>query len=52
MRSQNGVSRRHMLAISAAAGGFAIGNGFHGASAQAAKRIEQLDPSLDKVIDA
>src|SRR6266481_4901836 len=42
----HGISRRHMLAISAAAGGFAIG----GARAQAAKRIEQFDPALDKII--
>jgi hypothetical protein len=40
-----------MLAISAAAGSLAIGSGFRGASAQAGKRIEQLDPSLDKIID-
>jgi len=35
-----------MLAMSAAAGGLAIG----GARAQAAKRIEQFDPALDKII--
>src|SRR5207247_9063344 len=35
-----------MLALSAAAGGFAI----TGARAQAAKRIEQFDPALDKII--
>ena len=40
------ISRRHMLAMSAAAGGLAIG----GASAQAAKRIEQIDPALDNII--
>ena len=40
------ISRRRMLAMSAAAGGLAIG----GASAQAAKRIEQIDPALDKII--
>jgi gluconolactonase len=51
MRAQNGVSRRRMLAISASAGSLAIGSGFRGASAQAGKRIEQLDPSLDKIID-
>jgi gluconolactonase len=51
MRLQSDVSRRHMLAISAAAGSLAIGSGFRGASAQAGKRIEQLDPSLDKIID-
>jgi gluconolactonase len=40
------ISRRRMLAMSAAAGGLAIG----GARAQAAKRIEQFDPALDKII--
>src|SRR5262245_65133794 len=51
MRLQSDVSRRHMLAISAAAGSLAIGCGFRGASAQAGKRIERLDPSLDAIID-
>ena len=51
MRSQNGVSRRRMLAISASAGSLAIGSGIRGASAQTGKRIEQLDSSLDKIID-
>jgi gluconolactonase len=51
MRAQNEVSRRHMLAISAAAGSLAIASGGRGASAQAAKRIERLDPSLDNIID-
>jgi gluconolactonase len=51
MRFPNDISRRHMLAMSAAAGSLAIGSGFRGASAQAGKRIEQLDPSLDKIID-
>jgi len=42
------ISRRHMLALSAAAGSLAIA----GARAQAAKRIEQFDPALDKIIDS
>ena len=42
------ISRRQMLAMSAAAGGLMIG----GAFAQAAKRIEQFDPALDKIISA
>jgi gluconolactonase len=46
MGTHHGISRRHMLALSAAAGGLAIG----GARAQAAKRIEQIDPALDKII--
>src|SRR5262252_11127754 len=40
------ISRRRMLALSAAAGGLAIG----GARAQAAKRVEQFDPALDNII--
>src|SRR6202521_5722381 len=48
MAMQNFVSRRHMLAISAAAGGVAaLGQS---AWAQGAKRIEKLDPALDKII--
>src|SRR5260370_672473 len=48
MRIHHRMSRRHMLALSAAAGGLAIA----GARAQAAKRIEQFDPALDKIIDS
>jgi len=51
MRAQNGISRRHILALSAAAGSLAIGGGLREASGQAGKRIERLDPGLDKVID-
>src|ERR1700674_1549088 len=43
----NHVSRRHMLAMSAAA--LAIG-GVRDGSAQLAKRIDQFDPALDKII--
>ena len=45
------ISRRHMLAMSAAAGTFAMGGGYRTAEAQAAKRIERLDPALDAIID-
>jgi hypothetical protein len=48
MVSANGISRRHMLAISAA-GGLALANS-RVARAQAAKRIDQFAPDLDKVI--
>jgi gluconolactonase len=48
MRSEHGVSRRHMLAMSAAAGGLALSGGR--ASAQPAKKIEQLAPELDKIV--
>jgi sugar lactone lactonase YvrE len=48
----HGITRRRMLAASAAAaGGLAIGGLYGGASAQGAKRIEQLAPELDKIID-
>jgi len=40
-----------MLAMSAAAGGLAIESGFRTTSAQTAKRIERLDPGLDRIID-
>jgi gluconolactonase len=47
-----GITRRRVLAASAvAAGGAAIGSGLYGgASAQGAKRIEQLAPELDKIV--
>src|SRR5215813_7218691 len=43
-------SRRHMLAMSAAAGSLAVGVGYRGAAAQAGKRIERLDPALDHIV--
>ena len=43
------ISRRHMLAMSAAAGGLAM-SGFAASAQQPAKKIEQLDPALDKII--
>ena len=48
MKTEQGVSRRDMLAM-AAAGGVAIA-GMRGAAAQAAKRIERLAPELDAII--
>jgi hypothetical protein len=50
--TQHSLSRRHLLAMSAAAGTLAIGGGYRLAEAQAAKRIERLDPALDAIIDA
>ena len=44
------ISRRHMLALSAAAGGLAFDGGISRAFAQANTRIEQLAPELDKII--
>jgi hypothetical protein len=52
MGVRHNISRRHMLAMSAAMGTLALGGGFHGALAQAGKRIERLDPRLDAIIDA
>jgi len=48
VRIEHGISRRQMLAMSVAAGGMAMG--VRGASAQAEKRIEQLDLGLEKII--
>jgi gluconolactonase len=45
-----GISRRRMLAMSAAAGGVALGGDVGRAFAQTDKRIEQLAPELDKII--
>src|ERR1700693_4377505 len=50
MGVRHSVSRRQMLAMSAA-GSLALGDGVQAASAQAGKRIERLDPSLDAIID-
>jgi hypothetical protein len=50
MRAHNRVSRRQMLAMSAATGGVAVVSGFRGASAQVIKRIEQYAPELDSII--
>lgn len=52
MDARRNLSRRQMLAMSAAAGaGLALGDQL-GAAAQAAKRIERLDPALDEIISA
>ena len=50
MSNRNGISRRHMLEM-AGASGLAFAGGFGGALAQGAKRIEQLDPKLDGILD-
>ena len=47
MGTEHRLSRRHMLAISGAAGSLAV---CRGAAAQAGKRIERLDPALDTII--
>jgi gluconolactonase len=52
MNFQSEVSRRHMLAISAAAGSLAIESNFRGTWAQAGKRIEQYAPELDLIVSS
>jgi gluconolactonase len=52
MDFQSGVSRRHMLAITAAAGSLTIESNFRGTSAQAGKRIEQYAPELDLIVSS
>jgi gluconolactonase len=49
MTIEHGISRRRMLAVSAA-GSIALASGMRDAAAQSAKRIEQLAPELDKII--
>ena len=45
------ISRRHMLAMASAAGGLALTGGARGVwAAQAAQRIEQMDPALGNII--
>ena len=52
MRASNKYSRRQLLKMVGAAGGLAMAGGIRGAWAQAAKRIEQLDPGLDRILAA
>ena len=52
MGTQRAFSRRQMLAMSAAAANLAAGSGYRSAGAQAAKRIERLDPALDQIVSA
>jgi hypothetical protein len=51
MGTQQGISRRQVLAISAAAGSLAVGR-YRDAAAQAPKRIEQYAPALDGIISS
>ena len=51
MSTQNCLSRRHMLTMSAAAGGLIVLGGPR-AFPQSAKRIEQYAPELDSIISA
>src|SRR6266700_2134369 len=52
MGRKHNISRRRMLAMSGAVASFAAIGGPRSAAAQAAKRIERLDPALDQIIDA
>src|SRR5258705_11544604 len=52
MSAKHAFSRRHMLAMWAGAGSFAAGGVYESAVAQAAKRIERLDPALDQIVSA
>jgi len=51
MRKHDGISRRRLL-TTGAAGGLALTGGVRVSIAQGTKRIEQLDPGLDKIIAA
>jgi gluconolactonase len=50
MRTQNGVSRRHVLGTAVAVGSLVVAGGTRRGAAQATKRIEQLAPELEKII--
>jgi gluconolactonase len=50
MQARNNISRRHLLKLAGAAAGLTVGGGIRGVWAQAVKRIEQLDPGLDRFI--
>jgi len=51
MRTHDGIRRRSLL-TTGAAGGLALTGGVRVSIAQGTKRIEQLDPGLDKIIAA
>lgn len=50
MRAGNDITRRQLLGMAGTAGVFAIAGGVRGTWAQAAKRIEKLDPGLEQII--
>ena len=50
MRAHHGISRRHVLEMAVAVGSLAMTGGVRSVWGQAAKRIEQLAPELDKII--
>src|SRR5258707_1144003 len=50
MPARNDITRRQLLGMAGAAGVFAVTRGARGVWAQGAKRIEQLEQGLDKII--
>src|SRR5712675_2589686 len=50
MTNHLNISRRQMLAMSAAAGGLAVGGIGRASAQQPVKRVDQLDPALEKII--
>ena len=52
METKNGISRRQVLKMVATAGGLAAAGGLRDAWAQPAKRIEQLDPALERILSS
>src|SRR5215471_15272526 len=52
MQAQNGISRRHVLRTAMVVGGLVMAGGVRRGWSQAAKKIEQLDPELDKIISS
>src|SRR2546428_8200114 len=50
MRTPHGISRRHVLGMAVAIGSLAVAGGLRSVAAQAATRIEQLAPELEKII--
>lgn len=52
MKARNGISRRQLLKMAGASCGLAMAGGMRSVWAQAARRIEQLDPGLEQVMSA
>ncbi|HKA45132.1 MAG TPA: SMP-30/gluconolactonase/LRE family protein [Burkholderiales bacterium] len=50
MLARNNITRRDVLKMAGAAGGLAVTGGIRGAWAQGARRIEQLDPGLSRIL--
>ena len=50
MQARNNISRRQVLKLAGAASVLATAGGIRSAWAQAVKRIEQLDPGLDRIL--